>query len=164
MNAKFIIKSLASSWKWNSNEDFAVNVFIKSFESDFITITKAGYMHEIEVKVDRGDFRADFKKISSKWNPKLRMVETLNKHGLIKTGEYGLKLFSFATPKGLLKPNEVPDYCGHYEVIEGGGAIHTVRAPKPLPNPKKMTPQERHKLHNFYKWRWRKQFFKEDEK
>ena len=34
----------------------------KMYESDFIYITKSGYLTEIEIKVDINDFRNDFKK------------------------------------------------------------------------------------------------------
>lgn len=118
-------------------------------------------MHEIEVKIDRGDFRADFQKNLMKYNRERREYDTFTKHALIESGEYGLKTFSFATPEGLLKTEEVPEYCGHYEVAENG-QVNALRQPKILTAPKKMTLKERHKLNNFYKWRWRNQFFKED--
>jgi len=120
-------------------------------------------MHEIEVKIDRGDFKADFHKKKSKYNREWKVSEVFNKHDMIKSGEYGLKTFSFATPKGLLNLDEIPDYCGHYEVTEDGQVIAIKTAPI-LTTPKKMTLKECHKLNNFYKWRWRKQYFKDDEK
>ena len=78
IDAKFIIKSLASSTIWKVNEDFAVNMYLKQFESDFITITKAGYMHEIEVKISKSDFLADFDKQSCGWDSKASKAVTLS--------------------------------------------------------------------------------------
>lgn len=158
MDAKFISKSLTASWNWKGNEDFAINAFIKRFESDFITITKAGYMHEIEIKVDRSDFKADFAKVLRRYNHKIKDYEESDKHEMIKSGLYGLKTFSFATPVGLLHPAAIPDYCGFYEVMESG-FVNTVKKPPVLDNPRKMDEKETQKLHNFYKWRWRNLYY-----
>jgi len=158
MDAKFITHAISKSWNWRQNEDFAVNMFLKWFESDFISITKAGYMHEVEVKISRHDFKADFEKSSRKWDFKAKKDKVLIKHEAIKAGEYGLKTFSFATPEGLLSRKEIPEYCGHYEVNENGLVI-TLKDPPILNNPKKIDENELHSLKNFYKWRWRKLYF-----
>lgn len=71
------------------------------YESDFISVTSAGLIHEVEVKLSRGDFFADFRKGL--------------KHTHIQHGDYA-NYFWFATPKGLIKPEEIPDYAGHLEL------------------------------------------------
>lgn len=158
MNAKFISTALTRSQQWNGNEDFAINVYFKTFESDFITITKAGYMHEVEIKISVSDFQADFQKKHKIYNREARGYDFFHKHEMIKSGEYGLKTFSFATPQGLLKIHEVPDYCGFYEIAQDG-IVSLVRKPPILKNPQKMNKQERCKLNDFYKWRWRALYF-----
>lgn len=80
-----------------------------NFESDFLSVTQAGLTHEIEIKMSRSDFLADFKK--------------QNKHALIQHGELA-NFFWFAAPKGMLKAQDIPDYAGHiefeYETIQVG--------------------------------------------
>jgi len=100
-------------------------------------------MHEFEIKVSRSDFRADFKKSLSEYqsarirrpegnspfrNPdgtkvtaeeaKALMVP-YTKHELLAEGyEKGPAYFWFCTPEGLLKPEDIPAYAGHIEVID----------------------------------------------
>ena len=38
------------------------NSFVYGWESDFFSMTKSGYAQEVEIKISRGDFFADFKK------------------------------------------------------------------------------------------------------
>lgn len=39
------------------------NSFLYSWESDFLSITRTGYVHEYEIKISKSDFKADFKKV-----------------------------------------------------------------------------------------------------
>ena len=50
-------------------------VFGYNWESDFFSRTKTGYYYEVEVKISRADFKADFSK---------------NKHKYFKGGTKGL--------------------------------------------------------------------------
>jgi len=52
------------------------NSFVFAWESDFFSVTDSGYIYEIEVKISRGDFKADFIK---------------EKHGLFKAIAAGKK-------------------------------------------------------------------------
>jgi len=162
MDSKFISSSLSTWYRFGGMEEFALNIYLKDWESDFINITKAGYIHEYEIKVDRYDFHADFKKFKSIYVGKdddfKYIYEDKFKHELIKNGEYGIKTFSFVTPHGLVEPSEIPKYCGHIEVYESGDVKELIKAPILL-NAKKLTNQEHQKLYNYYKWRWRKGHF-----
>lgn len=67
-----------------------------------------------EIKVSRSDFRNELK------DPKKR--------------EAAVKLadeFYFVTPKGMLRPEEIPHECGLIEVKEDGSARIRVRVPEP---------------------------------
>lgn len=107
----------------------------EGFECDFARITHAGYLYEYEIKVSRPDFLADFKK---------RWGRGQTKHEMIQGGRSPLKHFSFVSPKGLLKPEDIPDLYGWYEIEKAEnhyeGLVERVR-PKPLPNAKPL-PQE----------------------
>jgi len=89
------------------------NIYYFNWESDLLVITKSGYVWEIEVKISRSDFKADFnKRIPGKLiNGKIITY----KHEAIKTGIYGPNRFYFAAPAGLIKPEELPSYCGLIE-------------------------------------------------
>ena len=37
-------------------------VFKDNWESDFVSMSENGYTYEVEIKISRGDYQADFKK------------------------------------------------------------------------------------------------------
>lgn len=105
MNEEIIIKAL---YKHFANYDYRLsNVFIYSWESDFFCISTSGYAVEVEVKISKSDFKADFKK--------------RDKHYVLKNGERQHQLnitawrpnrFFYACPDELINIDEVPDYAG----------------------------------------------------
>ena len=56
------------------------NTYIFRWESDFFAISKSGLVHEIEVKISRSDFKADFKKVK--------------KHQELEMAQSGMKMFT----------------------------------------------------------------------
>jgi hypothetical protein len=118
MTEQYINKCL---WSHYSASDYKLcNTFVFDFESDFICISKSGYVIECEVKVSRSDFFHDFKK--KNYHNK--------KHDLLqeKSKIYKPNKFFFATPKGMLKNEEIPNYAGLIE-IENGDVYFTKQAP-----------------------------------
>ncbi len=102
-----------------TNPKYVVNnLRIFMWESDFAACTRAGYWYEVEVKVSRADFRADFKKIE--------------KHNILASRAEGLRpnYFAYAVPEGLIKPDEVPEYAG---LIYFGDNPHYYTGGKPTP-------------------------------
>lgn len=78
-------------------------------EMDAIVINPSGYVTEFEIKVSRSDFFADFKKEHKH--------ECYKNRGLVEGDLDSLKTkipnkFYYAVPKGLVKPEEVPEYAG----------------------------------------------------
>lgn len=71
-------------------------------EADLISVTKAGYISEYEIKISRADFKADLKKRKH--------------HFFEKNNRCFQRYFWFVTPDGLVKPEEIPNYAGHIEV------------------------------------------------
>lgn len=124
------------------------NSFIYEWESDFFCLSKEGYAYEVEVKISRADFRADFKKVNKH--------KILGSRGRIVTipdftGKYSLikgKLveaphtyvrfvngrtsspnrFIYLAPVGVIPHDEVPEYAGLME-IDHYGSIDTVIKP-----------------------------------
>jgi hypothetical protein len=101
MTARTIQKALWQHYK--RYKYLFSNIYIGYFEADFVAISKAGYTYEIEIKVSRSDFFNDFKKG--------------DKHKKYASGDiHSPNRFYFATPKGLLKLEEIPDYAGLIEI------------------------------------------------
>ena len=74
-------------------------------EADLLVVQPSGYVLEFEIKVSRADFKADFRKAA--------------KHAGLASGgrtshrtAAGPNYFYFAVPAGLVRPDEVPAYCG----------------------------------------------------
>ena len=103
------------------------NLFVYRWESDYLHITKAGYVYEVEIKVSRSDFFNDMKKV--------------DKHQILEN-KYELKsyekeqpdkpnYFYYAVPRGLVKPEEIPSYAGLIYVDKIWPYVHIeVCAPK----------------------------------
>ncbi len=104
------------------------NVFILNspWESDLIKINKSMTWYEYEVKTSRSDFFQDFRKMTGSY-----FTRGVNKHDFLSSGREFYcrriqanfprpKQFFFVTPKGLVKPSEVPGHCGLIEVSDNG--------------------------------------------
>lgn len=61
MNEQLIQKALFI--KFDSHKYRFANVFYFGNESDFLTFLPNGYCYEVEIKISRSDFKADFKKL-----------------------------------------------------------------------------------------------------
>jgi len=109
-------------WNLFSNYDYRLfNVFVFQNESDFLAVSKSGYVWEIEIKVSRADFKNDFKKMDRGGK---------NKHEKLQSGK-GLKpnKFCFAVPNKLISVKEVPDYAGLIYFYKGGSG-KIIKRPK----------------------------------
>jgi hypothetical protein len=106
------------------------------WECDMLTITRAGYVHEFEIKISRADFHADFKKekhqhyaaripaFLSPWYGEKRMTEIPGR-------------FWFVTMEGIATADDIPEYAGWIEarsnrrypkVIKQAPQLHKVKA------------------------------------
>ena len=73
-------------------------------ECDLFSITKSLYFHEIEIKVSRSDFLADFKNKRYKHKSMDGGCEWMHK--------YMPRTFCFACPRHLLTVDDIPEYAG----------------------------------------------------
>lgn len=133
MNAGEILKAL--NIRFSTHDYVLNNVFMfdcERWESDFFSITKDGYVYEVEVKISKSDFRADF---TNKWQK--HKILSAHKTGIAvySKGEYPYyntkeegpqsriqivdyskthipNRFFYACPKGLISETEVPSYAG----------------------------------------------------
>lgn len=83
------------------------NAYIFNWESDFFSLSEAEYIYEIEVKVDRRDYKDDFNKVD-----KHVLLESKNS---INYSQIPNKFF-YAFPKNMIATIEIPSYAGLIEV------------------------------------------------
>jgi len=151
IDAKFITHCLYRAYS-SLSADVVSNIFFHDhFESDFLRVTKRGYIHEIEVKISVSDFKADFEKKYREWEKELRGYRYFYKHDDLKTGKTGFKHFWFATPAGLLEHSLIPEHCGLIEICEQGFAREVIKSPQ-LKDYKKITDRQQIRIDNKYKW------------
>ena len=63
MNEKQVQKLLFARVLLKKHHNVAIpNTYLYDWESDFISVTKSGYIHEYEIKLTLSDFKADMKK------------------------------------------------------------------------------------------------------
>ncbi len=74
---------------------------------DVFKLTKSGYIHEYEIKISRGDYKADFLK---NYCPYPYTSRTF-KHDQVRLGKVSNK-FYFVCPEHMLLIDEVPEYSG----------------------------------------------------
>ncbi len=138
MTAKYIQTALLH--QYNKQQYHLLNSYIYNWESDYFHLNKTGYSVEIEIKISRSDFRADFKK------EKHKLFNSLGEEIIENRGSYNRHIdlssmsqwyqnldsnekkylkpfflpnrFYFCTPKGLLRLDELPEYAGLIEVDE----------------------------------------------
>ena len=84
--------------------------FVYGWESDYLCITKSGYVYECEIKISRSDYQNDFKNkvikhqiLEAKETPKLRP-----------------NYFYYVVPEGLISKEEVPNGYGLIYVKDWG--------------------------------------------
>jgi hypothetical protein len=125
------------------------NTYVHAWEADVFSVTKTRYSHEIEIKVSRADFFADFKKekhqLFSGFKSGWKVVRIGEGHELDRKDhriKYPCSHISvrklnhmscpnklyFACPDGLIKADEIPEYAGLIYVgpaylLQGGCSV-----------------------------------------
>lgn len=151
IDAKFITDCLYRGYSQLSDDVISNIYFHDQFESDFIRVSKAGYIQEIEVKISVSDFKADFKKKYRYYDWRKKDYKAGNKHEEIESGLTGLKHFWFATPQGLIDHSIIPKYCGLIEIDNRGVLREVIRSPQ-LKDFIKITDTQQNRINNKYKW------------
>ena len=105
-----------------------VTHFFRRCECDVIGINKSQYLVEIEVKISRSDFKADFRK--SRWKP----MKDIVKNGKINKSSKLLNISRFPNrhyyccPEGTIDPKELPPWSGLIFFNEKSGSLNIVKA------------------------------------
>lgn len=89
--------------KYSHNRFRFLNTYFFDNESDFLTVTAAGYFYDFEIKISVSDFKADTKKPRHK-----KMSDVFNK---LRHHSVANK-FWYVVPDGLQHSVEVPAHAG----------------------------------------------------
>lgn len=104
-------------------------------EMDIMAIRPSGYVEEIEVKLTKSDYAADFRKTL---NIKDGLVNK-NKHQALKEGLSLCNRFYFLMPQDLADGIVVPEHAGLY-ILSNSGWIELIKK-APLLHRRKITPE-----------------------
>ena len=103
------------------------NSCVLGWESDMVSVTAAGLMHEFEIKISRADFMADGKKkkhenlshyFKNKGMAEIEIPYVFGGReipGLSRTLAFPANYFWYCTPKGMLNESDIPEYAGLIE-------------------------------------------------
>lgn len=111
-------------------DDLIPNAYAKNWaECDILCIRPSGFVDEIEIKVSRSDFKADFNK--TVW---MSGEGDVNKHLLLQQQRSPINYFWFMMPENLMALDEIPEYAGVlYAMIRRDQLfLKTARQPKRL--------------------------------
>lgn len=80
-------------------------------ECDVISISKADFIYEYEVKISKSDFKADFKKNKHKLMMERKSVNESKNYYYIPN------YFYFVVPENLISLEDIPEYAGLMYII-----------------------------------------------
>lgn len=114
------------------------NLYVFGWESDLLFLSKSGFWTEIEIKVSRADFKAEFRNKTGKHEV---LSDTDNHH---KPNQ-----FFYAVPEGLVQPDEVPPYVGLLVVRDNCFSVQTLKS-APWLHRHRISPAELELTDKFY--------------
>lgn len=115
------------------------NVHTLHNEMDFIGVRKSGFVDEVEIKLTKSDFLADFKKTRGYGG---------SKHNAIKNGKAFCNYFSYLLPDYLINECKIPSYAGLYIFDNWNGHRGFVREIKKPPrlHGGKISPEKKYEI------------------
>lgn len=162
MTAKNIDNHLRNHFT-NNSRYMVSNVYAfdhNYLETDFLIVKENGFIYDIEIKISKSDFKADFKKkkheilkngfiIASSYFARTEgdILARYNKGDKVEVERPNR--FYFCVPENLIKKEDVPDYAGLLYVTEFGG-IRKVKEAKLLHKNKKLKEIESTLCRKFY--------------
>lgn len=134
------------------HEMLCPNIFLYNWESDFISVTKAGYVHEYEIKTSKQDFKNDRLHKPEKF--KILEEGYLLTESEWEKKKYGEKrpysrpsCFWYVCPQDLIVTTDIADYCGLMYVNDKDrfNTITIIKEPKKVCKDK-ITPELEHTM------------------
>ena len=122
------------NYKFGSREIRMPNVYVfGDNESDFLTVTKADYVDEYEIKISRADFLADRKKPRHERYANMPTHRTYERPDGTTVQMGGLSYpnrFWYVVPRDMISVDEVPEYAGLlYFDVEQFRVVEVKKAP-----------------------------------
>ena len=143
ISSKDIIYSL--SLKYVNHKYLINNAYIFDWESDFFSLSDAGYVYEFEIKVSKSDFKDDFNK-----KDKHVLLESNDTENCYKKPNK----FWYAVPKGLLTSHVIPAYAGLIEIDDRNTPANIIKE-APFLHKELLFPRYQKKLLDKFYWRYR---------
>lgn len=99
---EFKIQNILFYWcvKKRGHAIAVANTYLHAWEADLISVTKAGYVHEFEVKISKQDFKKD----AQKTKKHVALTE--------QTNNSVPSHFWYVCPDGLIDVDDVPNHAG----------------------------------------------------
>lgn len=165
-----IQKILAHYTIKKAHHPVAPNIYLFDWESDFVSVTKTGYVHEFEIKVSVADFKKDSEKTGRHQVLATGSREpTRDEHhlrdrylqpnpapwvktrvdaipGLVHGQVFAARpnYFWYVTPENLVAATDIPQHAGLLHISVSGNMTAVKEAP--VLHKDKITPQQRDKL------------------
>lgn len=143
ITAKDIIYSL--SLKYVNHKYLINNAYIFDWESDFFSLSDAGYVYEFEIKVTKSDYKDDFNK---------KDKHLLLENNIPDTFDKKPNKFWYAVPKGLIPSYEIPAYAGLIEISDRDTPANVIKE-APFLHKELLFPKYQKKLLDKFYWRYR---------
>lgn len=114
------------------------NVYIKQWlECDLLGVRRSGYVDELEIKLSRDDFRADFSKtlpvleahekaVCCNGHDGNQLTWKASKHDLLAGGYGPINRFWFLAPADLLQESDMPAHVGLI-AVSPTGTLQTIK-------------------------------------
>jgi hypothetical protein len=90
-----------------NHEIMVPNSQLFKWESDMVSVTRTGFIHEFEIKVTRADFKQDAKKERARL-----LLDPVVKGYFQNYPCSRPNYFHYVVPDGLITANEIPEYAG----------------------------------------------------
>jgi len=148
MNAKEIQDIIGNLFSTHDHHFHNRYIFGSDWESDFFSVAKSGYIYEVEVKISKSDYAADFLKFKhklfegrkqdsvtkdAKYRYSKRWKKQIRRSPEKEVNPQTVKMpnrFFFACPHGLIDVSEIPEYAG---LIYVGDSVHSTKVIKQAP-------------------------------
>jgi len=132
----------AFNFRYDSQQRYDLivpNVHVGAHEWDLLAVRRSGYIDEIEIKVTKSDFNADFKKQGQKRVPVPSSASPesywthwklawFKKHRLTADGDRKCNYFYFMLPTSLADKCEIPEHAGLFVCHDGKTGIRISEA------------------------------------
>lgn len=123
MNSLDISTAIMGFFLYEKKHNFAVpRLMFGDAESDVITVNRTGYIHEIEIKISKSDYKVDSSKSKWKFHEKFKDSKIHKQNRRCVVPNY----FWYSFPEGLIEDSEIPDKFGILHIKDNKTGLKVV--------------------------------------